>query len=250
MIWTRTRCSKRVAGTLSLGIFAALIGGAPAFGGTIMTQPSGLTPGTQYQLVFVTSDGFLASSTNVSTYNTDVTTEAALNTTLASFDAANGVAWTVIGTVPGVNANANAPSSGLVYTLDGTQVASSANSLYSGSLLAAVDINQYGNTENTSVWTGSSSNGANTNPFYELGGTFPVEGYSTSTSSTWLNGTNGIEAANDLPLYALSSVITVPSSSAVPEPSTLAFLAMAMLLLPAICRRAAESQNIHNGTER
>ena len=193
--------------------------------------PVGLAPGTKYQLVFVTADGFFGNSSSISTYNTDVGDEAALDAQLASFDTANSVTWTVVGTTPSVNADVNAPSSGLVYTLNGTEVASSAASLYSGALLAPIDINQYGNAENTLVWTGSNTNGTNTNPFYELGGTFPIEGSSTSSGGGWVNDTTGIEADNNLALYALSSVITVPFSSTIPEPSPVVLVPVAVLLL-------------------
>jgi hypothetical protein len=226
---------------------AALLSAGIGYGSTIDTTPSGLAPGTQYQLVFVTSDGFFATSTSISTYNADVTTEAALDSQLATFDSANGVTWTVIGSTPTVNADSNAASTGLVYTLNGTEVASSSNTLYSGSLLAPIDINQSGNVEGTLVWTGSSSsNGTSTNPFVELGGTFPVEGSSSSTTAAWISDTNGIEADNYLPLYALSSVITVPSTGAVPEPATVALIPTAMLLLFGIGRLRRNRPGVTN----
>jgi len=76
----------------------------------IVTTPAGLAPGSTYQLVFVTLDGFFATSPTISDYNTDVTNEAALNATLAAFDTARGVTWTVIGSTQAVNATTNAPS--------------------------------------------------------------------------------------------------------------------------------------------
>src|SRR5580658_1898252 len=102
-----------------------LFGSIAAYAGTIFTTPTGLTPGTQYQLVFVTSDTTFATSSTISDYNTFVTNEAALNATLAAFDSANGVTWTAIGSTPPVNANTNAPSSGLVYNLENTELAAS-----------------------------------------------------------------------------------------------------------------------------
>jgi hypothetical protein len=214
--------------TAALALAACLA----SYGSTIVTTPAGLAPGTEYQLAFVTYDGFLGNSPTIATYNADVTAEAALDAQLLAFDTTNGVTWTVVATTPDADASVNAPSSGLVYTLDGTEIASAANALYSGSILAPLDINQFGNTEAGAVlWTGSNSDGTNNNPFYELGGTFPIEGYTSATNGAWLDDTAGIFGDNSLTLYALSSVITVPSPSAVPEPGTVAIIPAAFALL-------------------
>lgn len=209
------------------------------YAGTVFTQPSGLAPGSQYQLAFVTRDLFQATSTNISDYNTAVTNEAALNTTLAAFDTANGVTWTVIGSTLTVNALTNAPSTGSVYTLDGVQIASSASALYSGSLLSALDIDENGNTfAGAGVWTGTVPNGNAAGGINDLGQTFAVNGLSNSTTGTWIDSSNsGPEADNNLALYALSSVITVPQASTVPEPATLILIPSGLLLLAGIHRR-------------
>ena len=219
----------------------ALIGALTLFGCTasyasIVTTPAGLAPGSTYQLVFVTTDGFFATSTSISDYNADVTSEAALNATLAAFDALNGVTWTVIGSTTSVNSTTNAPSAGAVYTLDGTEVASAANQLYSGSLLAPIDINENGVTESTLAWTGSNSSGTAAGGINDLGQTFTEYGSSTSTNGAWIADTNGIESDNSLQLYALSSVITVPETSTVPEPATVTLVAGAMFLLAGLNR--------------
>jgi hypothetical protein len=226
---------------------AALLGAGISYGSTIDTTPSGLAPGTHYQLVFVTSDGFFATSSSISDYNADVTAEAASDSQLATFDTANGVTWTVIGSTDTVNADTNAPSTGLVYTLDGTKVASSSSSLYSGSLLAPIDINENGAVEaGDDVWTGSTSSGTYAGGINGLGQTFPEYGSSSSTTAAWITGSNGIESDNYIPLYALSSVITVPYPSAVPEPATDALLPTAMLLLFGICRLRRNRPGVTN----
>jgi hypothetical protein len=217
------------------------IGVLTLFGGTagyasIVTTPGGLAPGSTYQLVFVTTDGFFATSTSISDYNTDVTNEAALNATLAAFDALNGVTWTVIGSTTSVNATANAPSTGAVYTLDGTEVASAANPLYAGSLLAPIDINENGATDSTLVWTGSTSSGTVAGGINDLGQTFTEYGSSILTSGAWIADNNGIESDNNIPLYALSSVITIAGTSTVPEPATVTLVGGAMFLLAGLNR--------------
>jgi hypothetical protein len=217
--------SKRV---LVYAGLLAFLGCTASNAATIVTTPAGLLPGTQYQLVFVTQDLFFASTSNISTYNADVSAEAALNATLAAFDAANGVTWTVIGSTSAVNANVNAPSSGLVYTLDGTRVASSG--VYSGSLLSAIDITQFGNTLSGNVWTGSTTSGIAQPITNVLGGAFPEYGLSSSATGSWIAFDNNIpQSPNTQSFYALSSVITVPAS--VPEPGTGALTVGALLLL-------------------
>jgi hypothetical protein len=206
-----------------------------SYAATIFTTPPSLAPGTQYQLAFVTDDGFLANSTSISDYNTDVTNEVALNATLAAFSLANSVTWTVIGSTPSVDANVNAPSTGLVYTLDGTEVAS--GGLYGGSLLAPIDIDQNGNTLSGIVWTGSNTSGTAANGINDLGQDFPEIGASGLATGSWIASENGIVSNNTLSLYALSSVITVPEASGVPEPATIALVPVALLVLFGIDRR-------------
>jgi len=201
-----------------------------------IVTPPGLAPGSTYQLAFVTLDGFFATSTVIATYNANVTAEAALNPTLAAFDATNGVTWTVIGSTPSVNATANAPSTGALYTLDGTQIASAAHPLYGGSLLAPLDINQNGATETPLVWTGSTSSGTVAGGINDLGQTFPEFGSSNLTNSGWIADGNGIDSDNFIPFYALSSVITVQGASATPEPATTILLPGALLLLAGVKR--------------
>jgi hypothetical protein len=206
--------------------------------GAIITTPAGLAPGTQYQLVFVTSDGFDATSGTISDYNTDVTSEAALSSVLAAFDAANGVTWTVIGSTTAVNAITNAPSSGLVFTLDGAEVASGANTLYSGTLLSPIDIDENANSLTAAVWTGSLEDGLAAGGINDLGQTFPDEGGSTLTVG-WASGvSHGVFSVNPQNLFALSSVITVPAgTSSVPEPGTLALIPIGLGLLVGIRRK-------------
>ena len=214
------------------------IAGCAPILGTIVTTPAGLAPGTTYQLVFVTSDGYYATSGSISDYNLDVTTEAALNASLAAFDSANGVTWTVIGSTTSVNALTNSPSSGLVFTLNGAEVASTANTLYSGTLLSPIDIDENGNLLNTAaVWTGSLENGTVAGGLGALGQTFPDEGGSGLTTG-WASGvTHGVFSDNYQNLYAISSVLTVPVSSSAPEPGTLALVPAGLGILFYVRRR-------------
>jgi hypothetical protein len=225
--------------------FLALAGYTASYAGSIIvepvTTPVGLAPGTQYQLAFVTLDGFFATSTSISDYNTDVSNEAALNSTLAAFDTANGVTWTIIGSTETVDANVNAPSSGLVYALDGDEVASGSATLYSGTLLSPIDIDQNGDLLLTNTWTGSTATGTAAGGINDLGQVFTELGDTQVTTGAWISDTNGVESDNDVNLYALSSVITVPSSSTTPEPGTIVLIPGALFLLFGMTRRRARN---------
>jgi len=258
-----------VVKNLGLLVLAVMGTASGSYAGTIYLVPPGLAPGDQYQLVFVTSDTFDATSSDISTYNAEVSAEAALNPALSAFDALNGVTWTVIGSTATVNANVNASSSGSVYTLDGVMVASSTQSLYSDQcsesinlcpgpgLFSPIDITQWGTTLIDSVWTGSSSGGvAQGNPslgyaWTYLGATLAAggdpwgdvsQGCSTATSNYWADC--DYNSSSDLfSLYALSSVITVEEQPApTPEPGAFGFLAIGMVgLVASRCRKANRS---------
>lgn len=216
--------------------FLALLGCTAGYA-AIVTTPAGLTPGTQYQLAFITSGTDFATSTDISDYNTFVSDQAASDPTLAAFDTANDVTWTVIGSTPTVNASSNSPSTGLVYTLEGTEIASSTNDLYSGSLLNPLDIDENGNTLSSTAWTGSNSSGTADGGINDLGQTFTEFGSSSVTTGGWIADGNGTESDNNMPLYALSSVITVPSAPGTPEPGTIVLIPGAVLLFFGLRRR-------------
>ncbi|MEI8376345.1 MAG: hypothetical protein WCJ35_26300, partial [Planctomycetota bacterium] len=102
---------KMVRGLLAVALTATLFGGT-ARANVIL--PTGLAPGSQYEIVFVTSDGTTATSANIATYNNFVTAEANQNSTLYNL----GVSWhAVASVVPGPAATSNAPSAGIpIYT--------------------------------------------------------------------------------------------------------------------------------------
>jgi hypothetical protein len=191
---------------------------------TIYPTPPGLGPGQTYQLLFVTADSMPAVSTNIADYNTFVSSEAALNSTLAAFDSTYGVTWTAIGSTSTVNANVNAPSSGSVYNVLGSLIATSAQPLYSPTLLYPPIVNQYGGFYDYTdpVWTGTVSGGGSglPGPANPLGSANPGFGGAGYTNSLWLAYNNWYPQVTSLPLYALSSVITVASPPTCDPPPT------------------------------
>jgi hypothetical protein len=223
---------------VAAGLLALASCGA-GYANSIITTPVGLAPGTQYQLMFITSDTFNAESADISTYNTEVTNEAALNPALAAFDAANGVTWTDIGSTASVNANVNAPASGLVYDLDGDEEASPSNLLYSGTLLYSdgIQYTDLGAPFEAAVWAGSLADGVG-NSAFTLGSTVVAYGVSALSTSGWLDVDpegGGAPQSDFLRLYALSSVITVPVVA--PEPGTGVLLVSGLGLLAGFASR-------------
>jgi hypothetical protein len=208
--------------------------------GNFYVPPTGLAPGSQYQLIFVTEDWIRADHSDIGYYNAFVAAEAALNPLLPQ-----GVSWSAVVSVDGTDAShealGNAPS-GIdvgnipIYNTQGTKVSDgSGYGIYgpldfSGApLLSPIESDQFGldyilvspggsDPPVSRVWTGSLDNGhvdtyALGDPEAMTGDARAVTGYLKS----------GIQRPMDglYPLYALSSPITV-----VPEPSSLLLLAI------------------------
>ena len=211
--------------------------------------PIGLGPGSQYQLIFVTADTRRADSTDISSYNTFVTGEAALNPALPQGVTWNAVASSLAGPT---EALLNAPSGVFVgnipvYNTMGLEVSDgSGYGVYgplSGTgapLLNPVEFDQFGNPSaaggpNNLVWTGSLDNGRGDT--YLMGASEAMTG-NPYVDIGWLKSGNQRNMDELYPLYALSSPITLP----VPEPSTIALGGLGALGLLAVARRARVRQ--------
>ena len=189
--------------------------------------PIGLAPGSQYELIFTTSDGTPATSSNIADYNAFVSNEAALG---APFGLPSGLTWAAVGSTTTIDAFDNAPSVNTpVYNTQGQLVA--ASSIYTGSLLTPVLYDQHGVIPTYNLtWTGSVSSGQADGGF-ELGASSMVEtGFRLETNGRWLDDSpveNHSTSRIILAMYALSSPISVPT----PEPATITLLGSALLLL-------------------
>jgi hypothetical protein len=223
-----------------IGLLATLAIAVAGFASTsyasIITVPAGLVAGDTYRLVFVTADTYQATSTNIATYNADVTTEADSITALAALD----TTWSAIGSTSTVNAitnigtDANVP----IYNFDGQLVADDATTdsggIFSGALLNAILIDELGLSPSIAeVWTGTSSDGDGF-PTRYLGTTIPMTGKPQAISVDWDAYTTFAEAeGNDL--YAISGVLTVESST--PEPATTGTMIMGVAVVYLAARR-------------
>lgn len=197
--------------------------------------PTGLAPGSQYQLVFVTAGTRSGTSSNVADYNSFVTSEAALNPLLPS------ATWHAVVSTSAIDAKVNAPSSGLpVYNTAGIQVATAVAGLYTAQHLANMDFDQYGSHLDTDVWTGSIELGTGMTNAFSLGhaeGWFGLSddnpshlGYSTS-QFRWA-GYSTRATNNEQSLYALSTPITF-----VPEPPALVLAGLSAAGAATLARR-------------
>jgi hypothetical protein len=208
--------------------------------------PTGLSPGSKYQLIFVTADTHDAISSSVGVYNSFAASEAAIG---VPFGLPSGLTWNAVVSTVSVSANANAPSfAGIpVYDTHGDLVAFNSVSagLYLLPLSHAPDFTQRGDFLQTNVWTG----GASTSPAlpptpqligtpftFDLTKTVEAFGLSTEVGFRWLyadnstdySGPPGVTTSPVLDsMYALSTPITVPA----PEPATLTLLGSALLLM-------------------
>ncbi len=200
-----------------------------------VSLPTGLAPGSQYQIAFLTSAGTTATSTNIADYNSFVTSQAALSSSLPT-----GVTWTAMVSTPSTSLTSNSVthSNVPIYNTYGQLVVSNGTTVWSSSYANPIDYTQNGQIAQSlpyvndgghrdNVWVG------------ELGlwnyFSGPPTGWATSgniTPSSCAEYGIGDEIpfSNTLPsneyygLYALSSPITV-----VPEPSTLVLLGIAVI---------------------
>ena len=232
---------KALVRGLLAATYAAILG-ATARADVIL--PTGLAPGTQYQILFTTSDGTTATSPNIAVYNNFVTQDADQSSTLKAL----GATWTAVASTPTFNANQASTTTNIpIYDTNGDLLEPNFPRLFSDANFGGPGLNQYGIDGADGgfpvtlgfTWTGTNGGGgASESP---LGSPFsysPYYGLSTFGSlgqpgPGWYDGFfNGglppyIVKSNEtlLSIYAISSPITVP----VPEPATLTLLGSALL---------------------
>ncbi len=228
-----------------------------AFAGPIAIQaPTGLHAGDQFRIIYVTPDKISAVSTDITTYDNFVNTEAAGATY-------NGqtIHWSAVGSTNAVDAKSHIGiTNTAVYMANGTEVAVSdgntvANSLwYGGDLVAQPTQDLAGNSYTSGfVWTGTSGIGTtyNTNVvgqgtvYWGLGATNNVTEngvtyidnvevgnlHTTVGGYDWisLGFANGLEPKSlTYQVYGISDVLTVLP---VPEPSTLLISGLGVLAI-------------------
>ncbi len=209
-----------------LGLSVSLVG--TTAWSALVVEPSDLTVGQSYRLVFVTGGMMNPTSDLIADYDQFVPTQAALSAELTAL----GATWQVIGSTPTINAKAHTatdPSlaTGVpVYNLAGQRVADDYIDLWDGTLGAPINIDQYGQSTTNRVFTGTASDGTPATG-HELGANGFRVRYGRAHLSTggWTN-IDWLGTGVALPYYGISQELTM-----VPEPMTLALLGLGGLAL-------------------
>jgi hypothetical protein len=120
--------------------------------------PPGLAPGEAYQLAFVTSGTTVATSADISYYNSFVQSVA----DAANIGSSLGITWSAIASTESTDANTNAVVSGKVFNMNGELLAFSFSDFWDGThtLGVGIDFNENGTGRNSNVWTGSNADGS------------------------------------------------------------------------------------------
>ena len=192
--------------------------------------PTALNPGDQYRLAFVTSGTRDATSSDIGVYNTFVSDAAALVPELAALS----TEWTAIASTPNSDAINNTATTGTgdpIFLLNDTKLVDDYLDLWDGSVDTPFNVDESANVIGpTDVWTGTIDDGTGlgTNTLGPTAGNFAVVGRTQGIGSSWIALRTRV-VTEDLPLYALSSLLTTPAAEAVPEPSTLLMLLLGAL---------------------
>lgn len=213
------------AGAITLGLASSQA--------AIITLPSGLNPGDQYRLVFVTS-GTIAGTvsqggpTDIAAYNAFATSAA---TSVAELSALTGTWNAVVSyrgpdnlgnltTVARDNTGTNPVANGTgvaIYNLAGLIVANNNADLWDGTISNTINVTETGTTKAdvTHVNTGTLSNGSSGTDYWmgkDPGGTYMGLG-EVGSLTQWTQHSRDNGTVREI--YVMSGILTVP----VPEPS-------------------------------
>ncbi len=189
----------------------------------IITTPTSLSPGDSYRLVFVTSGGRNAHSTNIADYNAFVQ---GIASAAGSQVAGLSTTWRAIGSTSSVdawdntNTNPSIATGVSIFNLNGEEVAEDNSDLWDGSTSASIGYDELGGFRSGWVWSGTGSDGTGNAPLGKPAGLGVKYGHSGiaggAAASQWISSSGWYSQA-EFPLYAISGVLTIAS---VPEPSS------------------------------
>ena len=201
---------------------------APA-GAAPIVVPTGLNPGDPYRLVFVTSTGRSAFSSDIADYNAFVTAAANAVPELLAL----GTTWTAIASTPSVDARDNTgtnPGGGSgdpIYNTNDQLVATGNPDLWDGAIAVPILYDENGNVRSSNVWACTLTDGTGAPGLGSCGGV----GRSFESNARWINfGSQSASTQN--PLYGISGTLI-----ATPEPGTALLLGAGLLGIAAGGRR-------------
>ncbi len=210
-----------------ISVIAAGLVGLPA-----LAQAGSFTPPTTgpYLLAFVTTNTTAATSSDIATYNSFVTSDAALNSALPA------TTWSAIASTANVDALANIGYASIandpIYQVDGSEIATSLANFFAGTIINALSETEAGVSAGGYVWTGSNADGTAASGA-TLGTGTPEFGQVAVTSGGDLASGSFLASTDTFNMYALSAQL----GTSVPEPPAAAVLGAGVLAMAAVSRR-------------
>lgn len=219
---TNNKITRASLPTLRLSAAAALVGLPALAHATTITG----------RIAFITSDYFSATSTDISTYNADVNTAAALNPAL------NGILFSAIVSTDTVSAATNIACTGScasdpIYLVDGTEIAESTADFLAQNFLDLTNPYQLSENElgqqpgipDNYAWTGSNAVGsiATGDAMGDTETNYGIDGSLDFLASAPGDGFGFTDPSVAKPLFAISTDEVTFTVSA-PEPASLSLL--------------------------
>ena len=205
---------------LTVTAIAILFSAAGESQAQITTVPTGLSPSDPYRLAFVTTTARDGTSPNIGVYNAFVSAAANSAPDLAAL----GTTWSAIASTLTVDARDNTgtnpdSSNGVpIYLLNDTLLVNDNADLWDSSIAVNFDVDENGGSVNSQVWTGTNQFGLSGGVSLSLGANesliaFHIVGRTTFSTGDWVGNPASVRnSAVELPLYAVSDVLTVPAT--------------------------------------
>jgi hypothetical protein len=211
--------------------------------GIIIPTPSGLTQGDTFFVVFLDSTPTTATSTDITTYDNAITTAASGIT----YPGGTIGPWQVIGATASTNQALPlfTASTVPVYDVSGDQLATTGVSYLAAGFSPSIDQNQTARLGDL-AWTGLNADGT-TDAISAIGDFGTIVGSAGLANNLGGLSFTGFLSTGSEELYGYALLTVGPTTSAVPEPSTitLAFVGVVGLVVgrgARRCRRASASR--------
>lgn len=210
-----------------------VVGIAPcvAFADIVISTPTGLNPGDQFRIAFVSGDTTTAQNGDIAYYNNLISSELLSSVVTYGGSAVTGKAIVSSQTVNARDNIGLSAGTTPVFLVNGNRVVTDDNLLFFQfgiGLEHAINVQLDNDTVNAGIWTGSDSFGfAVGNPGRYVGASTVRRGNSSDPGSFWISSGDSL-SSNFFNIYGLTDVLTVPTEQSVPEPGSLALAGAAL----------------------